>query len=80
MFDLASCVSITSPELQFLLKRGWRIRNSLLSSIADFGRTSGRTEIASRLFAQVNHSEHLEEFMQVVLAPLRLEHQTMRDV
>jgi hypothetical protein len=77
MFDIAASASAASPELKFLLERGWHIHKESprRSFSAMVNRLRGRIqpEETPRLFAQVNHSEHLQEFMQVVLAPLRLE-------
>jgi hypothetical protein len=74
MFDVASRVSADSPEIDFLEKRGWRTqtRSRPASVLTRLAALLSRSERA-KLFAQVNHSEHLKEFMQVVLAPIRSE-------
>lgn len=80
MFDIAAQASIVSPELRFLLERGWHVHEDPVGLWAALRRwVWGRSqpEASARLFAQVNHSQHLQEFMQVILAPLRLESESV---
>jgi len=60
MFDVASTVIDGSPEEQYLRECGWK-----------FPVDSGQR--APKLFSQINHTEVLNEFIQLVLTPLRAE-------
>jgi hypothetical protein len=78
MFDLASHVSKDSREARYLLGGGMKVDSgakpsgNLLSRISEaFG---WRADSGAKLFAQINHSELLDEFMRVVLAPIYVEH------
>ena len=76
MFNVASSASAQSAEVAHLLKSGWRLQRS-----ARAGRFAAVRAIFSRgvdlppkLFAQVNHSALLDEFLRVVIAPIYAEH------
>jgi von Willebrand factor type A domain len=64
MFDVASEVVAGSDEEQYLKARGWK---------TDASRSLCGRRKPPKLFSQVNHSEVLNEFIQVVLTPLELE-------
>jgi hypothetical protein len=79
MFDMATTVSVTSPEVRYLVDRGWKLEESsppFFPELLRHLRGRKHREESAHLFAQVNHSEHLHEFMQVILAPLRLERES----
>ena len=76
MFALASTISSQSPEGAFLLRGGWRFRKSTVDRwVQMIGKLFGRnTPDWAKLFAQVNNSAVLDEFLRVVIAPLYAEH------
>lgn len=79
MCKLASSVSAGSPECRYLREAGWRFgqtRTSLLEVLAFKWLLRLIAGKRVKMFAQVNHSAVLEEFLRVVIAPLRAEHRS----
>jgi hypothetical protein len=73
MFDIASRVSTEGAECRYLEGAGWKAseRSGLLAHLQGlFGR---KPQSSVKLFAQVNHSSVLDEFLRTVLAPLYAE-------
>jgi hypothetical protein len=75
MFDMASRVGTNSAEFNYLEKAGWRVRRGEAERgvLSIFLKLTGTRNASPKLFAQVNHSSLLNEFLKVVLAPLYAE-------
>lgn len=82
MFHVASRVPTHSAEIQFLLRSGWGLSwtacGGAWERIRDLGRV--RSPDSVKLFAQINHSGVLGEFLRVVIAPLYAEHRVQHSV
>jgi hypothetical protein len=69
MFDIATSVAQESPELQYLREAGWVTNGPQLGWLKKMFGLRKRRE--AKLFAQVNHSIVLQEFLQVILATIQ---------
>lgn len=67
MFDIASVLPEASPEAEYLARTGWDIG----SDSRRFWQI-GKSRV--RMFAQINQSELLSEFINVIVAPIEAEH------
>jgi von Willebrand factor type A domain len=71
MFEVASRVRTGDPKIEYLQRSGWVVTPSPPGVLSRFLHWRGRE--SAKLFAQVNHSVLLEEYLKVVLVPLYIE-------
>ena len=67
MFDISTQVSKNEPAYNYLIRNGWKISQAM-----DYFGIFKKDEF--KIFAQINHSDLLKEFIKVILEPIKAEH------